>query len=134
MEKFSMGFCLFLSGFPDLKVALIVTAMKMLCTKILTLLSSHPLRRLPSQTYCSCLTTVQRDRRDYSTVSRASGSCFIKRDFQKHRRGLSDLPHYGFNNKRSFRLSPAGIVNASPASVQPYLRLMRLDKPIGKPL
>lgn len=33
--------------------------------------------------------------------------------------------------RRFFSLTPAGIVNAAPASVQPYLRLMRLDKPIG---
>ncbi|CAB1321701.1 unnamed protein product [Coregonus sp. 'balchen'] len=33
--------------------------------------------------------------------------------------------------KRLFSLSAAGIVNSAPAPVQPYLRLMRLDKPIG---
>ncbi|KAF6739297.1 4-hydroxybenzoate polyprenyltransferase, mitochondrial [Oryzias melastigma] len=32
---------------------------------------------------------------------------------------------------RSFSLSPSAIVNSAPAFVQPYLRLMRLDKPIG---
>ncbi|XP_017307270.1 4-hydroxybenzoate polyprenyltransferase, mitochondrial [Ictalurus punctatus] len=103
----------------------------MMCAKILTLLSSHPLRRLPSQTCFTCFTTLQKDRRDYSTVSLASGSCFIKTDFQKQRRSLSDILRYGLNNKRSFSLSPAGIVDASPVFVQPYLRLMRLDKPIG---
>lgn len=36
--------------------------------------------------------------------------------------------HYG---RRSFSLSAATIVNSAPAPVQPYLRLMRLDKPIG---
>lgn len=35
------------------------------------------------------------------------------------------------NGRRSFSLSAASIVNAAPALVQPYLRLMRLDKPIG---
>lgn len=103
-----------------------------MCAKILTLLSSHPLRRLPSQTCFTCFTTLQKDRRDYSTVSLASGSCFIKTDFQKQRRSLSDILRYGLNNKRSFSLSPAGIVDASPVFVQPYLRLMRLDKPIGE--
>lgn len=36
--------------------------------------------------------------------------------------------HYG---RRSFSLSAATVVNSAPARVQPYLRLMRLDKPIG---
>ncbi|XP_068461380.1 4-hydroxybenzoate polyprenyltransferase, mitochondrial [Clinocottus analis] len=33
--------------------------------------------------------------------------------------------------RRSFSLSAATVVNLAPAPVQPYLRLMRLDKPIG---
>ncbi|XP_053559212.1 4-hydroxybenzoate polyprenyltransferase, mitochondrial [Bombina bombina] len=33
--------------------------------------------------------------------------------------------------KRSLSFSAAGIVNSMPKNVQPYLRLMRLDKPIG---
>ncbi|XP_068167540.1 4-hydroxybenzoate polyprenyltransferase, mitochondrial [Antennarius striatus] len=33
--------------------------------------------------------------------------------------------------RRSFSLSAAAIVNSTPAPIQPYLRLMRLDKPIG---
>lgn len=41
---------------------------------------------------------------------------------------LHDTQHYG---RRSFSLSAATIVNSAPAPVQPYLRLMRLDKPIG---
>lgn len=122
----------FLSGVHCVSAALIVTAVKMMCTKILTLLSSHPLRRLPAQTCFTCFTIIQKDKRACSTVSLASGSCFIKTDFQKQRRGLSDIPYYGLNNVRSFSLSPAGIVSAAPVSVQPYLRLMRLDKPIGE--
>ncbi|XP_028270113.1 4-hydroxybenzoate polyprenyltransferase, mitochondrial [Parambassis ranga] len=35
------------------------------------------------------------------------------------------------DGRRPFSLSAATIVNAAPAAVQPYLRLMRLDKPIG---
>lgn len=101
-------------------------------TKLLTLLNSHPLRKLSSQTRFTCFTFNQENRRGYSTVSLASGSCFTKRDFQKQRKGLSDTSHYGLNSKRYFKLSPAGIVNASPAAIQPYLRLMRLDKPIGE--
>ncbi|XP_034450659.1 4-hydroxybenzoate polyprenyltransferase, mitochondrial [Hippoglossus hippoglossus] len=41
---------------------------------------------------------------------------------------LREAQHHG---RRSFSLSPAAIVNSAPAPVQPYLRLMRLDKPIG---
>lgn len=32
---------------------------------------------------------------------------------------------------RTFSLSAVSIVNSAPAPVRPYLRLMRLDKPIG---
>ncbi|XP_053727809.1 4-hydroxybenzoate polyprenyltransferase, mitochondrial [Synchiropus splendidus] len=35
------------------------------------------------------------------------------------------------SNGRSLGMPPATIVNAAPARLQPYLRLMRLDKPIG---
>uniref|UniRef100_A0A3B5AU02 Uncharacterized protein n=1 Tax=Stegastes partitus TaxID=144197 RepID=A0A3B5AU02_9TELE len=35
------------------------------------------------------------------------------------------------SGRRPFSLSAAAIVNSAPAHVQPYLRLMRLDKPIG---
>ncbi|XP_070820834.1 4-hydroxybenzoate polyprenyltransferase, mitochondrial [Chaetodon trifascialis] len=41
---------------------------------------------------------------------------------------LRETHHCG---RRSFSLTAATIVNSAPAPVQPYLRLMRLDKPIG---
>lgn len=41
---------------------------------------------------------------------------------------LHETQHYG---RRSFSVSATTIVNSAPALVQPYLRLMRLDKPIG---
>lgn len=34
--------------------------------------------------------------------------------------------------RRAFVLSAAGVVSAAPRPLQPYLRLMRLDKPIGE--
>lgn len=37
-----------------------------------------------------------------------------------------------FPPHRDFSLTPQGIVNASPKQMQPYLRLIRFDKPIGK--
>lgn len=45
---------------------------------------------------------------------------------QLHRLGKTQ--YYG---RRSFSLSAAAVVNSAPAPLQPYLRLMRLDKPIG---
>lgn len=44
------------------------------------------------------------------------------------RPSLCKTQHYG---TRSFSLSSAAVVNSAPAPVRPYLRLMRLDKPIG---
>ncbi|CAL8249101.1 unnamed protein product [Merluccius merluccius] len=43
----------------------------------------------------------------------------------------SARPLMGNEWRRPFSLSAAAIVNWAPASVQPYLRLMRVDKPIG---
>lgn len=37
-----------------------------------------------------------------------------------------------YSKRKRFSLSAAGIVNSAPSAVQPYLRLMRLDKPIGE--
>ncbi|XP_013411841.1 4-hydroxybenzoate polyprenyltransferase, mitochondrial-like isoform X1 [Lingula anatina] len=34
-------------------------------------------------------------------------------------------------SRRSFTLSPQGIVEAAPSNLKPYLRLIRLDRPIG---
>lgn len=45
-----------------------------------------------------------------------------------HSPGQHQVLHHG---RRSFSLTAATIVNSAPAPVQPYLRLMRLDKPIG---
>lgn len=36
------------------------------------------------------------------------------------------------NDKRSLSLHPASLVNGAPRKLQPYLKLMRLDKPIGE--
>ncbi|XP_061528342.1 4-hydroxybenzoate polyprenyltransferase, mitochondrial [Phycodurus eques] len=43
-------------------------------------------------------------------------------------RNIRSLVGHG---RRTFSVSAAAIVNAAPGPVQPYLRLMRLDKPIG---
>ncbi|XP_061673035.1 4-hydroxybenzoate polyprenyltransferase, mitochondrial [Syngnathoides biaculeatus] len=44
-----------------------------------------------------------------------------------HRTVWSSIGH----GRRTFSVSATAIVNAAPGPVQPYLRLMRLDKPIG---
>ncbi|XP_041462700.1 4-hydroxybenzoate polyprenyltransferase, mitochondrial-like [Lytechinus variegatus] len=44
---------------------------------------------------------------------------------------LTSRAPVGIDSKRHLSLSPAGIVNAAPTKMQPYLRLIRLDKPIG---
>lgn len=40
-------------------------------------------------------------------------------------------PETQITGRRSFSFSASAVVNSAPAHVQPYLRLMRLDKPIG---
>uniref|UniRef100_A0A3P9IA02 4-hydroxybenzoate polyprenyltransferase, mitochondrial n=1 Tax=Oryzias latipes TaxID=8090 RepID=A0A3P9IA02_ORYLA len=45
--------------------------------------------------------------------------------------GVFCSEHSRLSGSRSFSLSPSAVVNSAPAFVQPYLRLMRLDKPIG---
>ncbi|XP_035386126.1 4-hydroxybenzoate polyprenyltransferase, mitochondrial isoform X2 [Electrophorus electricus] len=74
---------------------------------------------------------IQRDKQDKNAVAFPPDYCFMKRDFQRHRVWSLAGHRHGLSNKRSFSLTPMGIVNAAPVSVQPYLRLMRLDKPIG---
>ncbi|MGH0152897.1 UNVERIFIED_CONTAM: hypothetical protein FKN15_049701 [Acipenser sinensis] len=66
----------------------------------------------------------------FSSTSTAS----LKTEFQKQQ-GIHPLlqpaQNVVFNVRRQFSLSAAGIVNSAPKSAQPYLRLMRFDKPIG---
>ncbi|XP_041086548.1 4-hydroxybenzoate polyprenyltransferase, mitochondrial-like isoform X2 [Polyodon spathula] len=64
----------------------------------------------------------------------SSSTASLKTDFQKQQGSrplLQPVQNVVFNMRRQFSLSAAGIVNSAPKSVQPYLRLMRFDKPIG---
>lgn len=74
----------------------------------------------------SCLSCVPH----FSSTSTAS----LKTEFQKQQ-GIHPLlqpvQNVVFNVRRQLSLSAAGIVNSAPKSAQPYLRLMRFDKPIG---
>ncbi|KAI7812807.1 4-hydroxybenzoate polyprenyltransferase, mitochondrial [Triplophysa rosa] len=95
---------------------------KMMSTRLLT----HPVKRsLP----LICNADFSNLRRHHENVTIAlcqSGSCFNERTHRKP--GIWSMSPAG---NRFFSLTPAGIVNAAPAPIQPYLRLMRLDKPIG---
>ncbi|XP_030000465.1 4-hydroxybenzoate polyprenyltransferase, mitochondrial [Sphaeramia orbicularis] len=65
------------------------------------------------------------DLQSYSNVLRRG---FYSQRVQRPSDRLKERQRCG---KRPFSLSAASIVNSAPAPVQPYLRLMRLDKPIG---
>ncbi|XP_071339738.1 4-hydroxybenzoate polyprenyltransferase, mitochondrial [Trachinotus anak] len=106
----------------------------MLQAKLTSQLTVNALRRIH---HVSCL---------YSTPD-----CFLHKDGMRAKYGLhsdSSVFRRGFYSqaairpsvrlcqpqsygRRQFSLSAATIVNSAPALVQPYLRLMRLDKPIG---
>ncbi|XP_066512562.1 4-hydroxybenzoate polyprenyltransferase, mitochondrial-like [Hoplias malabaricus] len=103
----------------------------MISTRYLMLLNSHPVRRIAPNTCYFCQSNIQRNKKDNTAATFTSGLCFSKRDFQKLNTGSLAGHGYRLSSKRFFSLTPAGIVNAAPSSVQPYLRLMRLDKPIG---
>ncbi|XP_037114649.1 4-hydroxybenzoate polyprenyltransferase, mitochondrial [Syngnathus acus] len=68
--------------------------------------------------------------------TRCSGLCTLPKREEPQPRTLRPSIHKSVSSliahgRRAFSVSAATIVNASPAPVQPYLRLMRLDKPIG---
>lgn len=114
---------------PDIsyKVCHDSTTDKMMSTRLLTLLNPHPVKRsLPviCNTYVS---NLRRHRENVTIAFCRSGHCFNKRTERKQ--GIWSASSAG---NRFFSFTPAGIVNAAPASIQPYLRLMRLDKPIGE--
>ncbi|XP_030646874.1 4-hydroxybenzoate polyprenyltransferase, mitochondrial [Chanos chanos] len=101
----------------------------MLSAKLISLLTSYPLRRIQHQT-CYSYFSINRNRQ---APTFPFGPAVTKRDFHKQKLWSRSLAcqYYGSDGKRCFSLTPAGIVNLAPQSVQPYLRLMRLDKPIG---
>ncbi|KAG7481577.1 hypothetical protein MATL_G00068060 [Megalops atlanticus] len=69
----------------------------------------------------------------HSKVSGQVDRCLFNATFHSQSSWLRQLAERdsGPRGRRLFSLSAAGIVNSAPVSVQPYLRLMRLDKPIG---
>ncbi|XP_052448015.1 4-hydroxybenzoate polyprenyltransferase, mitochondrial [Carassius gibelio] len=102
----------------------------MSCTRLLALLEPHALKRSLPQI---CAAHLSGFRRQHGNIARAfcqPGSGFNKTDDHRQRIWPPSLAGHSCG-RRFFSLTPAGIVNSAPASVQPYLRLMRLDKPIG---
>lgn len=104
---------------------------KMMCTRLLTLLKPHAVKRNLPQICSGRLSSLRRQHENIITDFCQPGSCFNKSDDHKQRIWSPSLAGHNYG-RRFFSLTPAGIVNAAPASVQPYLRLMRLDKPIGE--
>lgn len=100
-----------------------------------TRLSLLFLRRFHPGTCFSCLSIDHRprNRETQNGVFRTQGKSLFNSTFRTQGSWshlLSKLDT-GLGGRRSFSLSAAGIVNSAPVAVQPYLRLMRLDKPIG---
>ncbi|XP_016321276.1 4-hydroxybenzoate polyprenyltransferase, mitochondrial-like [Sinocyclocheilus anshuiensis] len=102
----------------------------MMSTRLLTLLEPHTLKKGLPQICAAHLSSLRRQHENIATAFCQPGSCFNKSDDHKQRIWPPLLAGHNCG-RRFFSLTPAGIVNAAPASVQPYLRLMRLDKPIG---
>ncbi len=94
-------------------------------TRLLSLLQPHAVRRSLPQICSARLSSLRRQHASITTPY------FNKSDDHKQRTWPPILAGHN-SGRRLFSLTPAGIVNAAPASVQPYLRLMRLDKPIGE--
>ncbi|KAI3372625.1 hypothetical protein L3Q82_023104 [Scortum barcoo] len=78
----------------------------------------------------NCLFHVEgrRLRDGLSSDSSVSRRVFYSQNALRPSLRLRETQHDG---RRLFSLSAATIVNSAPAPVQPYLRLMRFDKPIG---
>ncbi|KAM7019036.1 4-hydroxybenzoate polyprenyltransferase, mitochondrial isoform 2-T2 [Tautogolabrus adspersus] len=83
---------------------------------------------LHSLSSCFIHTDGGRTRHDLHNDSTLTRRVFPKQSVICPMHRLYETQQYG---RRSFSLSAATIVNSAPALVQPYLRLMRLDKPIG---
>lgn len=95
-------------------------------TRLLTLLNPHPVKRSLPLICNAYFSNLRRHTENVPVALCQSGSCFKKRTDRKQGIWLASLA-----GNRFFSHTPAGIVNAAPAPIQPYLRLMRLDKPIG---
>lgn len=112
----------------------LTSSFTMLHAKLTSRLTLTTLKRIQLGAYYPCLQSLTnrpaytdgRETRNYhhrapkGLFHNQSSTCMCQR--------LYETQNYG---SRPFSLSAATIVNAAPTPVQPYLRLMRLDKPIG---
>ncbi|CAJ1069193.1 -hydroxybenzoate polyprenyltransferase%2C mitochondrial [Xyrichtys novacula] len=105
----------------------------MLPAKLTSRLTLTALRRIQLGAYyplsnCLIYTDGGRTRNHPHSDSSVSGRVWYNRSpiCPTHKRYETQ-----YNSRRCFSISAATVVNSAPASVQPYLRLMRLDKPIG---
>uniref|UniRef100_A0A9J8ABS5 4-hydroxybenzoate polyprenyltransferase, mitochondrial n=1 Tax=Cyprinus carpio carpio TaxID=630221 RepID=A0A9J8ABS5_CYPCA len=102
----------------------------MMSGRLLALLQTHAVRKSLQHICSARLSSLRGQNENITTAFCQPGSCFNKSDDHRQRAWPPFLAGHS-RGRRFFSLTPAGIVNAAPASVQPYLRLMRLDKPIG---
>lgn len=108
----------------------------MLSAKLTCQLTLNVLRRLHRGPCYSCSYSSssfphkeqRRTRHDIHTGTNMLGRVFYSRSAACPSVRPRETQHY---ERRSFSLSAATIVKSAPVPVQPYLRLMRLDKPIG---
>lgn len=109
----------------------------MLTAKLTSHLTLNALRRTHYGASYPCLYTLSTcspyQDRQRTRDSVLSDSSVLRRVFysQSAIRPSIRVPETHCYGRRPFSLSAAAIVNAAPRPVQPYLRLMRLDKPIG---
>ncbi|XP_046871824.1 4-hydroxybenzoate polyprenyltransferase, mitochondrial [Hypomesus transpacificus] len=101
-----------------------------------TRLTFNTLRRIhyeSCQSYLPALSSSFLKKDKKTDLSSHLDTSVLKRVFHSQRSWLHPLTRWDTApcGKRQFSFSAAGIVNSAPAAVQPYLRLMRLDKPIG---
>ncbi|XP_024130301.1 4-hydroxybenzoate polyprenyltransferase, mitochondrial [Oryzias melastigma] len=98
----------------------------MFCTKLSRRIALTAARSNLCVLNCSLRTETAASRDDFHMQPRPAP----RRGFSS-KAGTTRVVLTQLSGIRSFSLSPSAIVNSAPAFVQPYLRLMRLDKPIG---
>ncbi|XP_012691372.1 4-hydroxybenzoate polyprenyltransferase, mitochondrial [Clupea harengus] len=97
--------------------------------------ASHCRWKIPFRAFYTCTypTSSHRNKETSLATPFQRVSCHKQTDFHAHSlwtRSLSGIKLRTIR-KRLSSLSAAAIVNSAPSSMKPYLRLMRLDKPIG---
>uniref|UniRef100_A0A3P9JKE5 4-hydroxybenzoate polyprenyltransferase, mitochondrial n=1 Tax=Oryzias latipes TaxID=8090 RepID=A0A3P9JKE5_ORYLA len=98
----------------------------MLCTELSRRVALTATRSHPCLAICSFRKVVATTKDDhFQQQPRSTRRAFYNKAV------TAQVIQSRLSGSRSFSLSPSAVVNSAPAFVQPYLRLMRLDKPIG---